>query len=424
MPEVTPNILSSEVEIVDVELLKSHPENPRRGSVPIIAESLRAHGQYRPITAQRSTGHVLTGNHTLAAAIHTGMTEVAVVWVDVDDTEARRILLHDNRSSDFGTYDTDALVALLQQTREDSDGVLLGTGYDDEVLDSLQHVADVFDDHRETLEPFKNLPAKRRESSVRPIQSHANEAVMVGARLMGWYQGVNSGSQDKFDLWRSYTSERAVPRIMFIDNDWHDYKHEDHLSLCAKAKPIMATTRDLLTKQQATDAGVAYYSIKDVLSMGAEIAEHVDDVIVIPKFDCLDRIPETINGARVVLGYSVPSTYGGTELAPEAFKGRPVHLLGGSWLRQRSLLHILGDDVVSLDNNNFASIARFAMICQRDGNHVNIKEYGITATRGFHILCAFMSLGNMLDDLIEWFPEISPDLIDEDEIQDEAASTR
>jgi len=112
--------------------LKPHPENPRRGDVEAIAESLSAHGQYRPITVQKSTGFVLAGNHTLAAAASLGWDEVAVVVVDVDDEQARRILLVDNRTADMGSYDDDALVSLLQSLED-----LGGTGYTFEDIPSL-----------------------------------------------------------------------------------------------------------------------------------------------------------------------------------------------------------------------------------------------------------------------------------------------
>lgn len=105
-----------------------HPDNPRRGDIDAIADSLTAHGQYRPIVANTRTGHVLAGNHTLAAAIQLGWTHVQVAWVDVDDDTETRILLADNRTADMGDYDPDALIALLD-TLTDTDLGIDGTGY-------------------------------------------------------------------------------------------------------------------------------------------------------------------------------------------------------------------------------------------------------------------------------------------------------
>lgn len=108
--------------------LTPHPDNPRRGDVDAIADSLTAHGQYRPIVANTRTGHVLAGNHTLAAAQSLGWTHLQVAWVDVDDDTEKRILLADNRTADLGEYDSDALIALLDALQH-TETELVGTGY-------------------------------------------------------------------------------------------------------------------------------------------------------------------------------------------------------------------------------------------------------------------------------------------------------
>jgi DNA modification methylase len=100
--------------------------------VESIAESLAAHGQYRPVVANKRTGEVLAGNHTLQAAQSLGWTELAVTWVDVDPEAAARIVLVDNRTSDLGTYDNDILAEVLSALPD-----LVGTGYVDAQLDAL-----------------------------------------------------------------------------------------------------------------------------------------------------------------------------------------------------------------------------------------------------------------------------------------------
>src|ERR1017187_2560559 len=89
------------VEQVDVGTLKQHPRNARQGDVGAIVESLRAHGQYRPIVVQRSTNHVLAGNHTLKAARELGWPTIAATFLDVTNDQALRILLVDNRTNDL-----------------------------------------------------------------------------------------------------------------------------------------------------------------------------------------------------------------------------------------------------------------------------------------------------------------------------------
>lgn len=131
-----------------IDELTPYHENPRRGDVSAIADSLRAHGQFRPLVVNRGTHtdrpwEVLAGNHTLAAALsldgsgHEFRTLDCYV-VDVDADEARRIVLADNRTSDLGAYDDAALLDMLQGMDD-----LTGTGYDDDdVADLLDAMAD------------------------------------------------------------------------------------------------------------------------------------------------------------------------------------------------------------------------------------------------------------------------------------------
>lgn len=75
---------------------------------------------------------VLAGNHTLAAALELGWEEIAATFVDVDDEQAARIVLVDNRSNDIAGYDDQALIDLLKELPD-----LEGTGYGADDLDSL-----------------------------------------------------------------------------------------------------------------------------------------------------------------------------------------------------------------------------------------------------------------------------------------------
>ena len=121
---------------VAVDSISLHPENVRQGDVGAISESLAKHGQYRPIVVQESTRHILAGNHTFKAAVALGWSKIAAVFIDVDDEQARRIMLIDNRLSDLASYDEDALVALLSELAKTEAG-LDGTGYDGDDLDSM-----------------------------------------------------------------------------------------------------------------------------------------------------------------------------------------------------------------------------------------------------------------------------------------------
>jgi ParB-like chromosome segregation protein Spo0J len=123
--------------VVQVPLadLTAHPRNPRQGDVGAVVESIEANGFYGALVVQRSSGNVLAGNHRLAAAVALGIEKLPVLYLDVDDEAALRILLADNRTSDLATYDDRALAALLSELA--TVGGLIGTGYDGDALDEL-----------------------------------------------------------------------------------------------------------------------------------------------------------------------------------------------------------------------------------------------------------------------------------------------
>lgn len=126
-------------ETVGITQVRPHPKNARRGNIAAVAESLAAHWQYRPIVVQRSTGYILVGNHTWKAAKSLGYDTIDVVWVNVDDEAALRILVADNRTSDLGTYEDTTLAKLLSDLGED----YTGTGYNaDDVKDLLESISD------------------------------------------------------------------------------------------------------------------------------------------------------------------------------------------------------------------------------------------------------------------------------------------
>lgn len=118
-----------------IEHLSPWPGNPRQGDVGAISESLRLFGQVKPVVVQKSTGHVVAGNHLLAAAAALGWSHVAAVYVDMDDRTAKRFLIADNRTQELGTYDQQGLADLLSELAADQ--ALEGTGYDTEDIDRL-----------------------------------------------------------------------------------------------------------------------------------------------------------------------------------------------------------------------------------------------------------------------------------------------
>jgi hypothetical protein len=120
--------IDQEYEVVridgDDDPLKEHPRNPNKGAEETIDESIDENGWYGAVTAQRSTGYIIAGNHRYRVAKKKGATEIPVIWKDVDDETALKILLVDNKSTRDGEMDEGLLEELLSGLE-----TLDGTGY-------------------------------------------------------------------------------------------------------------------------------------------------------------------------------------------------------------------------------------------------------------------------------------------------------
>lgn len=161
----TPAATYQRTDTIPLDELTPYPGNAKRGNTDVILESLRRNSQYRSLVVREIENGpliVLAGNHTMKAlAAHgagdcgetvtnprgetrpCGVCDNDPAWalaarceiVACDDATARRINLADNRTSELGTYDNEALAELLTYTREDDD--LGGTGYTEEQVEDL-----------------------------------------------------------------------------------------------------------------------------------------------------------------------------------------------------------------------------------------------------------------------------------------------
>lgn len=138
--------------MVDISTIEPHPDNPRRGDLKLVVESIATNGFYGAVVAQPSRRRILAGEHrwraltTLQAdgwkppkgrtltygALAKRVTlpplgKVPVSWFDCDDDTAKKVLLIDNRANDRATYDDESLAALLRDLHTDGD--LAGTGF-------------------------------------------------------------------------------------------------------------------------------------------------------------------------------------------------------------------------------------------------------------------------------------------------------
>ena len=127
---------ADDFEMVPIGRLVPAPFNPNQGDYGAIEESIKQNGFFGALVVNRSTRHVLAGNHRLAVASQLGYTELPVTWVDVDADSEKRILLADNHTSRLGADNPAALAELLAELAATDKG-LAGTAFDADDLDQL-----------------------------------------------------------------------------------------------------------------------------------------------------------------------------------------------------------------------------------------------------------------------------------------------
>jgi len=128
---------------MDVGALELDAKNARRHdqrNLDAIAESLREHGQRKPIVAQKVGERLVVraGNGTLQAAKALGWKRLAVLVVEEDDREATRYALRDNRTAELAEWDDEALRQALRECAE-SEAEIAALGWTPEEWSATTH---------------------------------------------------------------------------------------------------------------------------------------------------------------------------------------------------------------------------------------------------------------------------------------------
>lgn len=161
-------------------VITRHPQNPRRGEHDALVKSVGDHGIYSPVKVQQSTGYVLAGNHTYDAAIDRGAWQLPWVWLDVDDDEARNIMLDDNRLGELGGYD-DVLLLEAMRAAEAANG-LLRTAYTTEDRESLERAVAAAE--AATRNASRGDPDELPDRPAGPPVTHAGDVWQLGPNLL------------------------------------------------------------------------------------------------------------------------------------------------------------------------------------------------------------------------------------------------
>jgi hypothetical protein len=362
------------------------PSNANKGTERgqyMIDTSVESVGLARSIVAANDDT-IPAGNKTLQAALDAGIEDVIEVetdgnalvvvkrtdWPTVDSEAARKYAYLDNRASEVGlAWDAEQVLADLDA------GVDLSGMFLDDELDTLLAEVDGYDS---ALGVEKGAQPNPRQLPIDVIITAGviGKTALDECEITNWAccLAVRSGLQYGIQSTGSggvcvLHDKMRGHEVAFIDNDYFNYDHDIHVEAIEKWRPKYATVCDVMTREQCAKDEIAFYELEQILEWAEELSEHAENVIVIPKWDCIDRIPE-----KFMLGFSVPTSHGGTPLPTSAFEGRRVHLLGGSWSAQLAHMAALGDDVVSIDNNYIFNMARFGQFTRPDGTTAQVAQ--------------------------------------------------
>lgn len=207
--------------LTPITTLTTYPGNPRRGDQNAITASIQDLGIYKAqITTQTTTGHVLTGNHTLRGLLALDALLAPATAINVDDTRAAAIVARDNRTSDLGSYDDAALLALLALDED----VLALSGYADSpgellVMQRRAEAEDVFvvgtghmlDEFREISGAPEGSPSEYDPGYVAKVRVYFRDdaAIEEFKKLLGVTGSLATAPPSEhgwaFGGWQSYT---------------------------------------------------------------------------------------------------------------------------------------------------------------------------------------------------------------------------
>lgn len=128
----------------------------------LVGASVEEFQQLKPIVVDQKTNYVLAGNGTLKAMRAAGFQYVAAVVKEFTPAEARKFGIIDNRSNRMSEFNTETLIAQIDElTQQGIESV--DVGYDpDDLADLMQSVADdIITDKPATPKKQKRPRAKR-----------------------------------------------------------------------------------------------------------------------------------------------------------------------------------------------------------------------------------------------------------------------
>jgi hypothetical protein len=141
---------------------------------------------------------------------------------------------------------------------------------------------------------------------VQKFVAHSRRVLKIAERF-GWLPGAR------------YTNLRDVrkyDRLGFLDIEWKNYSFHRHLEAAKATNPLVTVALDIENPRK----------LPEIIDQAHELNLYSDRVVIVPKHLSLQRKLHSHIPKQFVLGYSVPTRYGGTLIPARCFT-RPVHLL-------------------------------------------------------------------------------------------------
>jgi len=103
------------IEYIPIEQLKPFPGNPRKNDegVDAVVKSIEAFGYTNPILVRRANKEIIAGHTRLKALKKLGAKQAPVIFLDLDETDARVYSIFDNKSVENVKWDFPKLADLF-----------------------------------------------------------------------------------------------------------------------------------------------------------------------------------------------------------------------------------------------------------------------------------------------------------------------
>ena len=126
------------IDYIAIEKLKPFLGNPRKNdeSVDAVVKSIEAFGYTNPILVRRENNEIIAGHTRLKALQKMGAEQAPVIYLDLNETDARVYSVFDNKSVENAEWDFPKLADLLVEFDQLNVDLDL-TGFDENQIKSV-----------------------------------------------------------------------------------------------------------------------------------------------------------------------------------------------------------------------------------------------------------------------------------------------